>query len=118
MTDPSEIIYKFLLNRNSPVTNMEIALAIGVKSDRDIQANGEDEGILERARKHIWKQHQTFLVTNFSGSILTKDVNKAREYVAQVFARSIHTINSAKNYEARFKEAENKQVELFSNEKR
>lgn len=113
MTSQSETIYKFLLNREHPTTNMEIALAIGEKSDRDIQANGDDEGILERARKHIWKEYKMFLVTNFSGSILTKDVNKAREYVAQVFARSIHTINSAKNYEKRFKEAENKQAELF-----
>jgi hypothetical protein len=104
----SEQIYLLLRDKSKPVTNYEMAQYLHIKDDRQLQGAGEEPGILERARKYIYTNYGTFLVTNFSGSKLTQDPNEAEKYVRQVWVRSTKAFDSLMAMKKRIADKRNK----------
>ena len=111
MDSVSRAIYDLVRFSGHALSNKEIARHLRMKNDRQLQGSGEEKGILERAREEIYNTYDLFLVTNFSGSILTHDPDLAEAYTEEVWKRSKRSFDNLRALRERIEHTRARRIE-------
>ena len=83
-------IYQILLDHSGIMTTKELALRLGVKSDRLLRGKGSDMGEIERAKAYAFRVHRRLIMTTHSGIQIVDDPVVAERMISRRYVHWTH----------------------------